>query len=44
MIKPTMEEVMRAAKEEGAEPLYTQSFWRACVRFLLAKLDEKKSG
>ena len=39
MIEPTMDEVRRAAAEEGAEPVYTQAKWRSYVRFLLKEID-----
>lgn len=41
MTAPTLEDIKRAAAGKGAEPLYTQAFWRAAVLVLLALLKEQ---
>lgn len=38
-----MEDIERAAADKGAEPLYTQAFWRAAVLVLLARRNDRIS-
>lgn len=39
MSAPTLAEIKRAATENGAEPLYSQAWWREAVKRLLTELE-----